>query len=477
KRKYQSPSPPIKSQIARRLEKIRTGRTNLWDDDDDDDEQSIAKSNRRSHIELSDSDEDGPSTSSQRHSRSSKLRKRTSRHHRHRESATCLICSVLSQLSSYNCCSTHLAVLKNLSHGLPEQLVLVPMTNDIAQHYLHRQSRRRSSTTRKHSDGELTKQKLLNKATMTPNRSNAQPPIRTTPKSVTRQALFDMSPVEMTNTTVSSSTSPRTTKNVRRVKRATIFDENTREPSPIQTITIDDTEQNDPSIYSREHHNPTDPWTEITEETDAALKQVLNEVEFISDTPLEFTPATARRTNAETMAARLPKIPLKQGRFRNGRPVDNCTTTTTTDGPSEYRPSTAVQTTLSPVQSRSPCQVLSQSKDNIDNSDIYTQDEVHQNHNTSIAAQANEDLPSTSNGNCDMEVDMDRSNNNASIVSTTTKDKGTPSRLSVRFNPDGSRVKISKPPLPTNRQSSSSINFLRRSSTDVTPIDTNTKQM
>ena len=146
----------MKSQIARRLEKIRTGRTNLWDDDDD--ERPTVKSNRRSRIELSDSDEDILSISSQRHSRSSKSRKRTSQHHRHhRDSATCLICSVLSQLSSYNCCSTHLTVLKNLSHGLPEQLVLVPMTNDIAQHYLHRQSRRRSSTTtRKNSDSELT---------------------------------------------------------------------------------------------------------------------------------------------------------------------------------------------------------------------------------------------------------------------------------------------------------------------------------
>ena len=198
-----------------------------------------------------------------------------------------------------------------------------------------------------------------------------------------------MPPVEMTNTIVSSSTSPRTTKNVSRAKRATIFDENTREPSPIQTITIDDTEQNDSSTYSTEHRNPADPWTEITEETDAALKQVLNDVEFISDTPLEFTPTTARRTNAETMAARLPKIPLKQGRFRNGRPIDNCSTTTN-DGPSEYRPSTAVQTIVSHVQSRSPCQVLNQSKDNIDNSDMYTQDEAHSNHNTSIVAQTNE---------------------------------------------------------------------------------------
>lgn len=241
---------------------------------------------------------------------------------------------------------------------------------------------------------------------MTPNRSTTQRPVKTTPKSVTRQVLcislsidktvryfrsaqVDMPPVEVTNTTVSSSTSPRTTKQVSRAKRATIFDENTRETSPIQTITIDDTEQNDLSVHSTEHHNPTDLWEAITKETDAALDQVLNEVELTSDTPLEYTPATARRTDTETMAARLPKIPLKQGRFRNGKPVDN-RATTTTGGPSEYRPSTAVQTAVSHVQSRSPCQVLNQSKDNIDNFDVFTQDEVHKNNNTSIAAHTNE---------------------------------------------------------------------------------------
>ncbi|CAF5031868.1 unnamed protein product, partial [Rotaria sp. Silwood1] len=49
-------------------------------------------------------------------------------------------------------------------------------------------------------------------------------------------------------------------------------------------------------------------------------------------------------------------------------------------------------------------------------------------------------------------------------------------RITYRMNPDGTRVSISRPPLPTNRQSSC-FSSLHRNSTDVTPIQTNTKQI
>jgi hypothetical protein len=137
----------LKSQIAIRLDKLRGRRKDLWgddddDDDDDDEEQSktIKNNKHKSYIVLSDSDEERPS---KRRSRSVKSRKKLSQNSV--KNATCLICSILSQLSSCNCCSEHLSTLKNPSHQqqqttnsqwLPEQVMIVPVTNDIVQRYL-----------------------------------------------------------------------------------------------------------------------------------------------------------------------------------------------------------------------------------------------------------------------------------------------------------------------------------------------------
>jgi len=140
----------IKSQIGIRLEKLRGRRRDLWgdDDDDDDDENNkqlkITKNNNyKSYIVLSDSDEEKSSSPSKRRSRSVKSRKKFSENHV--KNARCLICSILSQLSSCNCCSEHLSTLKNHSHQqqtttnsqcLPEKVMIVPLTNEIVQHYL-----------------------------------------------------------------------------------------------------------------------------------------------------------------------------------------------------------------------------------------------------------------------------------------------------------------------------------------------------
>jgi hypothetical protein len=112
-------SSPIKSQIGIRLEKLRDRRKNLWSDDEETSKQSNL-------IVLSDSEEE------ERPLLKHKSRKKKPKN------ATCLICSILSQLSSYNCCSEHLSLLKNHSktQWLPDQVMILPVTNEIVQRYL-----------------------------------------------------------------------------------------------------------------------------------------------------------------------------------------------------------------------------------------------------------------------------------------------------------------------------------------------------
>jgi hypothetical protein len=98
-----------------------------------------------------------------------------------------------------------------------------------------------------------------------------------------------------------------------------------------QIIIIDDTPSSEP------RH---DPWIPISDEIDAALEKAIDQIDSVSDSPLEFTPATARRTETEVMAARLPKIPLKPGRFRHGKPIID---RSTTNAANEYRPLAATQ--------------------------------------------------------------------------------------------------------------------------------------
>ena len=77
------------------------------------------------------------------------------------------------------------------------------------------------------------------------------------------------------------------------------------------------------------------PWNPVSDETDLTLERILHPTESPTDV---YTPSTARRTDTAFMAAHLPKIPLKPGRFRLGKPIS---TSTTPNAANEYRPAAA----------------------------------------------------------------------------------------------------------------------------------------
>ena len=109
----------------------------------------------------------------------------------------------------------------------------------------------------------------------------------------------------------------------------------------IETTTIiDDHQQEDTSIKPIDNNNQINPWIPISDEIEAALEQAIDQIDSTCDTPLEYSPASARRTETEIMAARLPKLSLKEGRFRKGKPITN---RTSTDAANEYRPLGATQ--------------------------------------------------------------------------------------------------------------------------------------
>lgn len=169
KRKRQSPPAPTTTKLHRRLE-LRTDPRNLWNDtesvDDDHDAdrcaQPKAATSNKTYIVLSDSDEDKAPSRPQSKSRKARKKPR----HVHDESgaseddyetpskcATCLICSVLSTLTSYNCCSRHLTVLKREKRTTrrrlkltthtephpPQHVMILPMTDELIQRYLNPQ--------------------------------------------------------------------------------------------------------------------------------------------------------------------------------------------------------------------------------------------------------------------------------------------------------------------------------------------------
>lgn len=57
--------------------------------------------------------------------------------------------------------------------------------------------------------------------------------------------------------------------------------------------------------------------------------------------------------------------------------------------------------------------------------------------------------------------EIEQSNEGQNVTSSTTNERATPVRMSYRMNPDGTRVSISRPLLPTSRQSPR-LNSLRR---------------
>jgi len=382
------------------------------------------------------------------------LEKKTS--HNHVKNATCLICSIISQLSSFNCCPEHLSSLKNPStQWLPEQVMIVPITNEIVQRYLDPQQIHHLRTQTSTSPTTLI-QKSSNKSTMIVDLSESQQPATKSPQKdmppiastiVIESARSKVATVPPDITTIASESSVSIIDNVENI---TTID------ADHPTITIDDTQQ------EKTLKKPiNDPWIPISDEIDAALEQALDQIDSpSSDTPLEFTPATARRTNTEYMAERLPKLQLKEGRFRRGRPIVN---RTASNAANEYRPLAATQSsppTSSVITTsvRSPPTTTNVEKESnvIDNhiDSLLTQDETDQ-------------LPTTTRTN-GLENENNRSNEIQDDTSSTTNERTTPSRISYRMNPDGTRVSISKPPLPTNPQSP--LINLRRTSTDVTPI-------
>lgn len=111
------------------------------------------------YIVLSDSDDD--KGSSRKRSRSHKPKKKSSQISEENFSSdndykimskcpTCLICSILSKLTSYNCCQKHLALLvhnhqkqqkqtTNSDQWPPQQVMILPVTDELIQRYLNPQ--------------------------------------------------------------------------------------------------------------------------------------------------------------------------------------------------------------------------------------------------------------------------------------------------------------------------------------------------
>jgi len=98
-----------------------------------------------------------------------------------------------------------------------------------------------------------------------------------------------------------------------------------------QPIIIDDSqpdnEQENLLINNTHQNKQNDPWTLISDKTYAAIEIALEQT---SQNQPEFTPVIARRTPTELMASRLPKIQLKKGRFRQGKPIAEKNTPDTT---------------------------------------------------------------------------------------------------------------------------------------------------
>lgn len=125
------------------------------------------------YIVLTDSDDE--KTSARKRARSHKTKKKGSQisdenfssdndHRIASRCPTCLICSILSTLTSYNCCSKHLAALvhnqqpprpiTNVEPWPPQQVMILPMTDELIQRYLNPQENFRLRTRTSLSPGQ-----------------------------------------------------------------------------------------------------------------------------------------------------------------------------------------------------------------------------------------------------------------------------------------------------------------------------------
>jgi len=222
------------------------------------------------------------------------------------------------------------------------------------------------------------------------------------------------------------------------------------------------------------------------------------------------------------MASCLPKIQLKKGRFRCGKPIADANTPDTTTNESRQttisqssststsasvivtstRPPPSLATIMEDesliIQSTRPISdkssqsghVLSERNDHNTTdglsdtvmSCLLAQDESSQQDHNQITKTVTKEVVAppviiiedySRENNINKSIDISQSsqftndqNDSLPLISSTTNDKTTSARVSVRNNPDGSRISISKPPL----------NSLRRASTDAIPIAYHSKK-
>ncbi|CAF0732463.1 unnamed protein product [Adineta ricciae] len=570
KRKRQSPPPSTSSSVTtskvnRRLDKLRAGRrNNLWLDDEDDDNdnrqqrqpqqpavQSKPVPSNKTYIVLSDSDEEKPPAASRQRSRSNKARQKSSPAHadnypsdndykRTPKCATCLICSILSTLSSYNCCSKHLSLLTNSKKSVhknstvnieqysPQHVMILPMTDELVQRYLNHQGSHHlrtqiSTSSKKTIDLNKSSRKILKKSRIITESSDnehsgrfkssmkptyVEPDQSTSSSSATDSnslAHLEPNPPDTTFTVITSTSST-----INSFESPNALDTCQLQQSSDQPIVIDDSQpdsQVEPlSTHVTDKNEQSNPWAPISDDTYAAIEVALNQVHQGSEEQTEFTPAAARRTPTNLMASCLPKIQLKKGRYRQA--PNECLPSTTPEISSNpmstnvraphvlatifegeslvISPTTAAATNHLSEKSSQSSHLLSQRHENSSEglsdtvmSNLFAQDESSQQeihlpvvklHPPAIIIEdySNENEKNRSNDISQSSQLSNDQNDSQPLIPSSTNEKTTvtPSRVSYRTNPDGTRVSISRPALPINY--SSSLTSTRRVSTDVT---------
>jgi len=571
KRKYSSPASNT-TKVARRLEKLRSGQDDLWADDDDNDLEPYVRpktttaltTDDKTYIVLNDS-EDDEVTAARRRGKVTKTHKKSSDAlHEHVSSdqdikppskcVTCLICSILKTLNSYNCCSKHLSVLLKkitvadssevIENGLPPQVMIVPVTDDLLQRYLdptqiHQlKTQTTPATNPKRTIERTASSRSLSKKTGNISELSAIEPTQANKaKSVDKSCMTEIDltdhhassisivheplgpahstaiPTDMTFV-VSGSTSGSTNS----FESPTVLDTcQIQQISDPALVVIDDS-QSDQSQPTTKTQNP---WIPISDETYAAVEIALNQPEINSEELTEFTPATARKTPTDVMASCLPKIQLKKGRYRQGKPLEDenkrsesmaipaSTVNVTEDRPitnsqsstssSSSTGSSVVITSIRPAPpllativedesliihphestSTKITQVLLERPENTTEglsdtvmSCLFAQDDGSQSDYIApvikaISHEALTLLPpkiiiedysdpkriiSTNMDVLESSQFSNDQNDSQPVPSSTITERMTPSRISYRMNPDGTRVSISRPsPAPGHR--------------------------
>lgn len=296
------------SKVCRRLEKRRGNQENLWDDNENDNEfEAYVRPkpiiSNKTYIVLSDSDEEKARSRSV--TRSKKLRRKTVDSCNTETCSTCLICSILTSLSAQNCCSNHLSLLTHQKHSNgssitkesvwpPKQVMIIPIDDELIQRYLnpeqiHRLKTPMASTDQPSNDEILSTKSIHESDTIQHSTKSlnlhedieSRCPMMMSSidgESVTPTIDSNVTPVD-TTFTIATSTSSTTTNN------------SFESPSMLDTCQVQSS-SDQPSIANRS-----------------------------DDDFHEFTPATARRTPTDLMVSCLPRIQLKKGRYRLGKPI------------------------------------------------------------------------------------------------------------------------------------------------------------